>query len=283
MSAEEVSGKLKELPSVKEEHLSVLAEEGITTPEKLLAAMKDEGRWKELHPKLKGIGPKTAEKWIAALEIEIEMAEAPPKKKIERKVKAPAAKVKKVERKLAEEPEPKKKEEDIQEEPSEETAEEEEAEEEEIEEEEEEEAEVVEEGEYVPHLKPKLSEEVQKALRVRKEISDNRPKKFLRQEFHRYVRMRTGWRRPKGMHSKARLKMKKRVKNVSVGFGGPALAKGLHPSGFEEVKIFNAEDLDKITDSSTQAARIGHSVGQRKREIIIDKADELGIRVLNRS
>ena len=41
------------------------------------------------------------------------------------------------------------------------------------------------------------------------------------------------------------------------------------------------EDLESI-NPETQAARIGASVGNRKREGIHDRADELGIRVLNR-
>ena len=45
--------------------------------------------------------------------------------------------------------------------------------------------------------------------------------------------------------------------------------------------VFNQTDLETI-NPETQAARIGASVGNRKREGIHDRADELGIRVLNR-
>jgi large subunit ribosomal protein L32e len=68
---------------------------------------------------------------------------------------------------------------------------------------------------------------------------------------------------------------------VRVGHGKVAAARGLHPSGFKEVMVQNSGDLDAI-DPETEAARVGHSVGGRKREQIYSRADELGIRVLNR-
>ena len=45
--------------------------------------------------------------------------------------------------------------------------------------------------------------------------------------------------------------------------------------------VQNTADLDNI-DPETEAARVGRSVGGRKREQIYSRADELGIRVLNR-
>ena len=68
---------------------------------------------------------------------------------------------------------------------------------------------------------------------------------------------------------------------VRVGHGKVAAARGLHPSGFREVMVHNANDLE-IIDPETEAARVGKTVGGRKREQIYNRADELGIRVLNR-
>ena len=45
--------------------------------------------------------------------------------------------------------------------------------------------------------------------------------------------------------------------------------------------VHNSGDLEAI-DPETQAARVGATVGGRKRENIHSRADELGIRVLNR-
>ena len=68
---------------------------------------------------------------------------------------------------------------------------------------------------------------------------------------------------------------------VDVGFRGPVAARDLHPSGFEEVMVYNVDGLENI-DPKKQAVRIGGTVGTKKRMAIEDRADELGIRVLNR-
>ena len=57
--------------------------------------------------------------------------------------------------------------------------------------------------------------------------------------------------------------------------------RGLHPSGFREKLVHNVKDLEGV-DPTKEAIRIAHTVGKKKRMEIIAKADELGIRVLNR-
>jgi large subunit ribosomal protein L32e len=56
--------------------------------------------------------------------------------------------------------------------------------------------------------------------------------------------------------------------------------RGLHPSGFEEVRVHNVDDLEGV-DGDTQAVRIGSTVGARKRERIEEEAEDREIRVLN--
>jgi hypothetical protein len=65
-----------------------------------------------------------------------------------------------------------------------------------------------------------------------------------------------------------------------MGYKGPKIARFLHPSGYREVMIFNVEGLSTI-DSNTQAARISHTVGKRKRALIIAEAKRLSIKILN--
>ncbi len=149
-----------------------------------------------------------------------------------------------------------------------------------VEEEGEEEEEEEEEEAYKVKQKPELSDEQKKLLAVRARIKRKKPN-FKRQEWFRYKRLGMSWRKPRGIHSKMRRHYKYRIKMVSVGYGGPKKVKGLHPSGFEEVMVHNVNDLKDI-DPKKQAARIGHTVGTKKRMAIEEKADELGIRVLNR-
>ncbi len=145
---------------------------------------------------------------------------------------------------------------------------------EEIKEEEEEEKE-----EYTVKKKPKLSKEIKKRLNLRKDIKKRTPE-FIREEWFRYKRIPKNWRRPDGISSKMRINLKYRPSKVRIGFRGPKQVRGLHSSGFEEVMVFNVNDLINV-DPNTQAARIGSSVGTKKRLDIEKKAEELKIRILN--
>jgi|TARA_A100001388_G_C28769758_1_gene503094 large subunit ribosomal protein L32e len=134
---------------------------------------------------------------------------------------------------------------------------------------------------HVAKQKPVLSDDMKAALALRNEQKKKTPS-FRRTEWFRYKRLsRSGWRAPHGMDSKQRRNYKYRSSLVRVGHGKVAAARGLHPSGFREVMVQNPNDLDNI-DPETEAARVGRSVGGRKREQIYSRADELGIRVLNR-
>ena len=117
-------------------------------------------------------------------------------------------------------------------------------------------------------------------LRARKKVSATRPK-FVRQESWRYVRLAENWRKPKGIDNKMRKQVSGVPPLVKVGYRGPKAARGLHPSGYRDRLIHNIRDLEKL-DPKIDAARIGHSVGRRKRIDIVSKANALGIKVLNK-
>ncbi|UCC33648.1 MAG: 50S ribosomal protein L32e [Candidatus Bathyarchaeota archaeon] len=117
------------------------------------------------------------------------------------------------------------------------------------------------------------------ALKKQERIKSKKPD-FRRQESWRYKRVKESWRRPRGIDSKMRKKVKGWPKSPKVGHRSAKETRGLHPSGYAEVLVRNVDDVRKI-DSKTQAIRIAHQVGARKRVEISAIADELEIRVLN--
>ena len=134
---------------------------------------------------------------------------------------------------------------------------------------------------HVAKQKPVLDDATKAALALRSEQKKKTPS-FRRTEWFRYKRLsRSGWRAPHGMDSKQRRNYKYRSALVRVGHGKVAAARGLQPSGYREVMVQKTTALEKV-DPETEAARVGRSVGGRKREQIYSRADELGIRVLNR-
>ena len=134
---------------------------------------------------------------------------------------------------------------------------------------------------HTARQKPVLDDDTKAALATRAAQKKKTPS-FRRQEWFRYKRLsRTGWKKPRGDDSSQRKNRKYRSALVRVGHGKIAAARGLHPSGFEEVLVNKSSDLEGL-DPETQAVRIAKTVGNRKRSTIHDRADDLGLRVLNR-
>jgi large subunit ribosomal protein L32e len=116
-------------------------------------------------------------------------------------------------------------------------------------------------------------------LQLRKKIAEKRPD-FVRQESWRYKKLATNWRKPKGKDNKMRKQVSGVPPLVKVGYKGPRKARGLHPSGYNDILVFNTKDLMKI-DPKKDAARIAHTVGNKKRIDIVTEATKLKIKVLN--
>ncbi len=124
---------------------------------------------------------------------------------------------------------------------------------------------------------PELDSETESALVQKKR--EGKPA-FKRQDYHMKKRTPESWRAPRGGLSKQRRGFKSRGPKVAPGFRSPKAARGLHPSGFEEVRVYNTTDLEDV-DGDTQAVRIASKVGARKRERIEEICEDEEIRVLN--
>ncbi|WP_132059694.1 50S ribosomal protein L32e [Halorussus amylolyticus] len=124
---------------------------------------------------------------------------------------------------------------------------------------------------------PDLTEREEELLAQRKRVG--KPQ-FNRQDYHMKKRTPTSWRRPRGQLSKQRRGIKGKGPKVEAGYRTPEAVRGKHPSGFEEVRVHNASDLEGV-DGDVEAVRIASKVGARKRERIEEQAEEQDIRVLN--
>lgn len=109
--------------------------------------------------------------------------------------------------------------------------------------------------------------------------SRNNPN-FVRWVSKSLKRIKSPWRRPRGINSKIREKKKGKLPMPSVSYGAPKDMRYLHPSGFKEILVHNLGELEKV-NKEKEAVRIASSVGNKKRGDILKKVEELKLKVLN--
>ncbi|MFX0046980.1 MAG: 50S ribosomal protein L32e [Candidatus Hermodarchaeota archaeon] len=121
--------------------------------------------------------------------------------------------------------------------------------------------------------------EQKRIMELRKKINKKRPS-FRRVESWRYKRVKNSWRKARGIDSQTRMKTKTGVKSPSVGYRGPKKVRGLHPSGYEEVRVHNINEL-KVLNNKKHAIKVSTKLGVKKRISVIDYAQSRGFKVLN--
>lgn len=104
--------------------------------------------------------------------------------------------------------------------------------------------------------------------------------RFVRQNYKLKGRVGSSWRKPRGIDNKQRIQKKGSSAMPRIGYRTPRKGRGLHPSGFAEVPVYNASQLSSL-DKPKQAGRIASGVGAKKRAAIAKKAKELGVKLLN--
>lgn len=123
-----------------------------------------------------------------------------------------------------------------------------------------------------------LDDETRRLLDARSTHKASLPS-FNRIDSHKKKKLKLSWRKPMGHHSQMRRQRKAKGSIVKIGFGSPALVRGLHASGYEEVLVYRPADVQNI--KKTQAIRIGGTVGKKKQTEIEKVAKELNVKVLN--
>lgn len=121
-----------------------------------------------------------------------------------------------------------------------------------------------------------MADEKKRLIQVRSDKSA----RFKRDGTGKKKQISDSWRMPRGLHSKKRRQKKAKGPLPTPGYGSPVAVRGMHPSGFFEVRVFTPAELEGL-DPVQNAVRIGATVGNRKRLAIQEKAVAAGIRVLN--
>ena len=116
-------------------------------------------------------------------------------------------------------------------------------------------------------------------MELRKEINKKRPS-FRRVESWRYKRVKDSWRKARGIDSKTRKKKKLGVKSPTMGYRGPKKVRGIHPSGYFEVRVTTPNDLEDL-NKNRHILKISSKLGARKRIALTDICQKKGFKILN--
>ncbi|XP_071480151.1 large ribosomal subunit protein eL32-like [Diadema setosum] len=107
-------------------------------------------------------------------------------------------------------------------------------------------------------------------------------KKFKRHQCDRYLRVKPNWRRPKGIDNRVRRRFKGQLRMPNIGYGSAKKTRHMLPTGFRKFLVHNVKELEVLMMSNRKfAAEIAHGVSSRKRKTIVERAQQLAIKVTN--
>jgi len=118
-----------------------------------------------------------------------------------------------------------------------------------------------------------------KLLEVRAQKKAANPR-FSRHAAHRKKRLANNWRSPRGLHNKLRLHKKSRGANVSTGYRGPVLVRGLTASGKKSIVVSTLAELTHL-EPDTHAIIVSGKIGNKKRLAIIDESTKHKFEIVN--
>jgi len=136
---------------------------------------------------------------------------------------------------------------------------------------------------YLPKVKKENKKKSKEALEVQKTLQGKKKLPTFRGRFgKKNIRRKSNkkwqkWRKPRSIDLDRGLQHGYTPK---IGYRSKTELRDIHPSGYKEVFVKNLNNMEGI-DSKTQAIRISATVGKRKRNDIVTKANEKGIWVLN--
>ncbi|KAJ1730842.1 60S ribosomal protein L32 [Coemansia biformis] len=113
-------------------------------------------------------------------------------------------------------------------------------------------------------------------------IVKKRTKPFVRVQSDRFKRVGESWRRPVGIDSRTRRRFKGTRPHPKIGYGSSKKTRFLLPDGFRKFTVHNRKDVESLVMlNRTYAVEIAHNVGAKKRVVLIERAKQLGLKVIN--
>eukprot|EP00088_Acartia_fossae_P071369 TRINITY_DN977_c0_g1_i1.p1 TRINITY_DN977_c0_g1~~TRINITY_DN977_c0_g1_i1.p1 ORF type:complete len:135 (-),score=51.98 TRINITY_DN977_c0_g1_i1:149-553(-) len=116
----------------------------------------------------------------------------------------------------------------------------------------------------------------------RPKILKKRTKRFIRHQSDRYIKLKTNWRKPKGIDNRVRRKFRGMYKMPGIGYGSAKKTRHMLPTGFRKVLVHNLKELEVLMmQNKKYCAEIAHGVSAKNRKALVERAQQLAIRITN--
>src|SRR3990167_10193068 len=118
----------------------------------------------------------------------------------------------------------------------------------------------------------------EKLLKIRAQSKKKKPN-FLRRNYSK-LKLKSVWRKPRGLHNKLRLKRKGHIKNPSTGYRSPKLIRYLDRNGLIPVIVSNINDISKL-DPNKHSILFKSTIGIKNRLKMLDNAQSMNFKTSN--
>ena len=136
---------------------------------------------------------------------------------------------------------------------------------------------------YIPKVKKENKKKSKEAYELMKKLKLKKKHPVFRGRFgKKNIRRKSiakwdKWRFPRGIDLDKGIEhgMQPRI-----GYRSQKEIRGVHPSGYKEVLVCNLNDLEKV-NVKVQAVRFSATIGKKKKNELVKKANEMGAWILN--
>merc|ERR1712100_268601 len=119
---------------------------------------------------------------------------------------------------------------------------------------------------------------------IKRKIVKKKTNTFKRHQSDRYHKLTENWRKPKGIDNRLRRNFRGMTRMPKIGYGSNQRTRHVLQNGFKKFRVNNTAHLELLLmHNRTFAAEIAHNVSSGKRRDIIQRADQLNIKVINRN